>query len=183
MNHTERTRLSKTLSYVLRHRPDAVGIMLDEAGWTDADELIDALIAGGTRTSREQIDEVVQTNPKRRFEFSADGTRIRARQGHSVPVDLGYEPVEPPAVLYHGTAERNVESILAHGLHKAKRHHVHMSTDRTLMIEVARRHGAPVLIAIDAARMHGDGHTFFKTENDVWLTDTVPPKYLRAEPA
>jgi putative RNA 2'-phosphotransferase len=129
------------------------------------------------------LERVVAENDKQRFEFSEDGLRIRARQGHSTEVELGYEPATPPDVLYHGTATRHLDSILQHGLVKGRRHHVHMSTNKETMIQVGMRHGKPVLLSIDAKRMLADGHTFYVTGNHVWLTDHVPPEYLTAIPA
>lgn len=178
MTSQDRTAISKRLSYVLRHRPDSIGIQLTEAGWTDVEQLLDGLALHGLPLSLYVLKEVVETNPKRRFEFSPDGSEIRARQGHSVDVDLGYEPVAPPRTLFHGTPEVSVESILLTGLERRRRHHVHMSTDRHLMLDVARRRGAPALLKIDAGRMHDDGVEFFVTGNDVWLTEHVPPSYL-----
>ena len=132
----------------------------------------------GKAVSLEVLQIVVAENNKQRFEFSADGSQIRARQGHSVEVDLGYVSTRPPAVLYHGTATRNLDSIFADGLQKGRRHHVHLSTNKETMIQVAMRHGKPVLLAIDAARMSEAGCEFFVTGNDVWLTDHVAPEYL-----
>lgn len=178
MNSNERTVISKRLSYVLRHRPDSIGIQLDEAGWVEIDYLLDGFASHGQAISLGVLREVVDTNPKKRFEFSADGTLLRARQGHSVDVDLGYVPVTPPGILFHGTTRASIASILATGIERRRRHHVHMSTDRQLMLEVARRRGTPVLIRIDAAKMHASGYEFFVTGNDVWLTDRVPPEFL-----
>lgn len=172
-------RISKQLSYVLRHRPDSVGIELEPGGWVAVDVLMDALARNGRPCSREVVEQVVAENDKQRFEFSEDGNHIRARQGHSVEIELGYASATPPDVLYHGTATRNVESILELGLVKGRRHHVHMSTNRETMLAVGRRHGTPVMVTIDARQMHEDGHEFFVTGNDVWLTDHVPPNYLR----
>jgi putative RNA 2'-phosphotransferase len=124
------------------------------------------------------LEEVVAESDKQRFELNADGTQIRARQGHSVDVDLGYEPAVPPSVLYHGTARHNLDSIFQAGLSKGRRHHVHLSTNKQTMIQVATRHGQPVVLAIDAKRMAVDGHAFFVTGNHVWLTEHVPPQYL-----
>lgn len=171
-------RLSKRLSYVLRHRPDAVGLTLDEHGWVPVASLLEVLRVKGNGVDRERLNAVVANCDKQRFEFDESGERIRARQGHSVDVDLAYSPETPPAHLYHGTATRFLESIRAGGLEKRKRHHVHLSEDRELMLAVGARHGDPVLLTIDAAAMDHDGHLFYKTENEVWLTDAVPPKYL-----
>lgn len=178
MNNNERTTISKRLSYVLRHRPDTIGLRLADAGWADVEDLVDGLALHGMPITLDLLREVVDLNPKQRFEFSPDFTQIRARQGHSVDVDLGYTPVTPPRVLYHGTPEASIEAIMTSGLQKRQRHHVHMSTDRDLMLEVARRRGRPVLLRIDAAEMHRTGYEFFVTGNDVWLTEFVPPDFL-----
>jgi putative RNA 2'-phosphotransferase len=178
MNKDQLKKISKSMSYVLRHRPDAIGIELQEGGWIGVDKLLQAFERAGQSFSLEVLERVVTENDKQRFEFSADRLEIRARQGHSVEVDLGYAACAPPKVLYHGTATRNLDSILKQGLVKGKRHHVHMSTNIETMIQVAMRHGKPVVLAVDAARMHSDGFEFFVTENQVWLTDHVPPEYL-----
>ena len=171
-------KISKRFSYVLRHCPESIGLELGEGGWVEVDDLRAALAEDGVLVSRTLLDQVVGENDKQRFELSQDGERIRARQGHSTEVDLGYEPATPPQVLFHGTADRNLDSIFSQGLLKGRRHHVHMSTNRQTMLEVAARHGKPVLLSIDAGRMHAEGHEFFVTGNGVWLTDHVPPEYL-----
>ena len=176
MNEKQRTRISKRMSLVLRHQPGSIGITLDDAGWVEIDTLLGGFAKHGLRIEREVVEEVVETNPKKRFEI--DGDRVRARQGHSIDVELGYEPQLPPDVLYHGTAESNVESIRENGLHRAKRHAVHLSTDPATMLAVGSRHGKPVVVAIDAARMHADGFQFTLTGNNVWLTDSVPAEYV-----
>ena len=170
--------ISKSLSYVLRHRPDSVGLELETGGWTTVKALLDAFKKAGKNLSVEILKEVVTQNDKQRFEFSDDGLRIRARQGHSVEVELGYEPAIPPSVLYHGTATRNLDSILAQGLLKGRRHHVHLSTNKETMIQVAMRHGKPVLLVVQSAQMHAAGHEFFVTGNNVWLTDHVPSQFI-----
>lgn len=178
MSKSEFKKVSKSLSYVLRHRPDTIGIELGENGWIGVDELLTAFAQNGKTYSRELIEQVVADNDKQRFEFSDDSQQIRARQGHSLEVDLGYEPATPPDVLYHGTATRNLESIFKTGLNKGNRHHVHLSTDKDTMLAVAMRHGKPVLLEVDAKKMHADGHAFFVTGNGVWLVDAVPTPYL-----
>ena len=170
---------SKFLSLVLRHRPDAIGITLDAEGWVSVEVLLAACAQHGRTISREQLDAVVRTNDKQRFAFSADGSRIRANQGHSLPVDLGLAPVEPPELLYHGTVSRFLESIRRDGLTKGKRHHVHLSPDIQTATKVGQRRGRPVVLVIEAGRMFREGHTFDRSENGVWLTDAVPPDYLR----
>lgn len=172
-------QISKATSYVLRHKPESVGIELRDGGWVAIDTLIEAMVRSGNAISRPLLEQVVETSDKQRFEISEDGQDIRARQGHSVRVDLEYSPVTPPDILYHGTATRFLDSILQQGLVKGKRHHVHLSTDKKTMLDVGMRHGKPVLLEIHAARMHADGYEFFVTGNNVWLTDHVPAVYLR----
>ncbi|HEX3762754.1 MAG TPA: RNA 2'-phosphotransferase [Kofleriaceae bacterium] len=171
--------ISKRLSYVLRHRPDAIGITLDGAGWASVDDLLAALARHGTALSRAELAAIVGASDKRRFALSADGTRIRTQQGHSVPVELGHAEASPPATLYHGTVERFLASIGVHGLHRGTRHHVHLSAAAETAIQVGARRGRPVILEIDAAAMAADGHRFWLTPNQVWLTDEVPARYIR----
>ncbi len=178
MDAISRKNVSKSLSYVLRHRPDSVGLQLGDGGWASVDELLSAFERTGWTLSRELLETIVAESDKQRFELSKDRLSIRARQGHSVKVDLGYEPATPPDVLYHGTAEKNLESIFRIGLIKGCRHHVHMSTNRDTMVQVAMRHGKPALLIIDAKSMFANGHEFFVTGNHVWLTEHVPPEHL-----
>lgn len=170
---------SKFLSYVLRHRPDSIGITLDENGWVDVDLLLAAAERHGKSLSRTSLEQIVATNDKKRFAFSNDGRRIRANQGHSVSVDLDLEPTVPPEFLYHGTVERFLDSIRAEGLVRGNRHHVHLSPDEATARKVGSRRGKPVILVVEAARMHAAGHEFFRSANNVWLTDTVPVKFLR----
>ncbi|WP_210649997.1 RNA 2'-phosphotransferase [Nocardioides sp. SYSU D00065] len=171
-------RASKRLSYVLRHRPDSVGLTLDASGWVGVDDLLAALADAGTPLAREDVERIVATNDKQRFEVDRAAGRIRARQGHSVPVDLALDPAEPPAVLYHGTPARNLTSVLATGLDRRGRHHVHLSGDVDTARRVGRRRGEAVVLEVDAAAMARDGATFWRTGNGVWLTDHVPPEHL-----
>jgi putative RNA 2'-phosphotransferase len=180
MTEPQLTRISKTLSYHLRHRPDALGLTLGPGGWVEVDTLLAALARHGKPVTRAELDEVVARNPKQRFAFDETGTRIRASQGHSVAVDLELAPVEPPAVLYHGTGERAVESILRVGLRKQQRHHVHLSADVATAQAVGARHGRPVVLQVDAAAMRAAGHIFYRSANGVWLVDAVPPVFLQA---
>ncbi|MCW2640119.1 MAG: phosphotransferase KptA/Tpt1 [Dactylosporangium sp.] len=183
MSGMDLVAISKRLSYVLRHRPDSVGLTLDQNGWVAVDDLLAALAAHGRRVTRAELDAVVSGNDKRRFAVEAgpDGKdRIRASQGHSVPVDLGLTPIAPPPVLYHGTSTAAVASIRAEGLRKGRRHHVHLSADTATARRVgARRRQEVSILTVDAAAMDADGYGFYRSANGVWLTDHVPPRYLR----
>lgn len=171
--------ISKFLSFVLRHKPQAIGITLNAEGWVAVDELLAAAARHGQPVTRQQLDEVVATNDKKRFSLSPDGQLIRASQGHSVKVDLNLVPVEPPDLLYHGTVKRFLDSIHQKGLLHGNRQHVHLSADRETAHCVGQRRGRPIVLVVEAAKMHHDGHLFYQSENGVWLTETVPPEYLR----
>lgn len=171
--------ISKFLSYVLRHEPHAIGLTLDCEGWAE----IDALIAGAQQAGRvldvELIRAVVNSSDKKRFALSDDGRRIRAVQGHSTDtVAIQREPKQPPEFLYHGTATRFLDSILAEGLRPGERHHVHLSEDASTATAVGQRHGKPVVLKIEALRMYRQGFVFFQADNGVWLTTGVPVSFL-----
>lgn len=170
--------ISKFLSYVLRHQPDAIGLSLDAQGWTSMDDLIAKAAAAGTRLTREAIGRVVRQSDKQRFALSEDGLQIRANQGHSVDVDLALADRQPPDILFHGTATRVLDAILREGLKAQARHAVHLSSTRDTAHRVGRRHGSPVVLLVRAAELARDGHRFQCSENGVWLTAEVPPRYL-----
>ena len=170
-------KISKFLSLVLRHRPDMIHLTLDPQGWTSVDELI-AKARPRMHLTRELIEQTVMNNDKQRFALSEDGQRIRANQGHSIAVDLQLKPQVPSAVLYHGTTNRFLKSILQDGLKSRQRQYVHLSKDIATAVIVGRRHGEPVILQVDAAAMHEQGCEFFLSENGVWLTDHVPPQFL-----
>lgn len=172
-------RISRFLSLVLRHDPGRIGITLGPDGWTPVAELLRALDRHGRPLSRADLDWVIENNDKRRFALSDDGTMIRASQGHSVAVDLGYAPEVPPEHLYHGTVGRFLDAILADGLKRRARHDVHLSPDPGTATRVGARRGKPVILEIAAGAMHRDGHVFRLSANGVWLTDHVPPRYIR----
>ena len=171
-------RVSRLMSFVLRHRPDAVGITLDPGGWVPMPLLVAALARRDPRITRSVVEHVIATNDKQRFAIDRAGDRIRAHQGHSVAVDLGLAVAAPPPVLFHGTAARNVDAILAGGLRLGRRHDVHLSGDVPTAERVGARRGAAVVLRVDAAGMARDGHLFRVTPNGVWLTADVPPSYL-----
>ena len=178
MESKEKVRLSKFLSLVLRHEPGAIGLELDPQGWAPVDELLRLANAAGKRLTRPVLEEIVAENDKKRFAFSADGSRIRASQGHSVEVDLGLEPTVPPPVLFHGTASRFVASIRAEGLKPGTRRHVHLSADEATAVKVGARHGKPTILHVKAGAMHAAGFAFFVSANGVWLTERVPTEFI-----
>ena len=176
---TKRRETSKFLSFVLRHEPGAVGLELSKEGWVRVDDLLSALREHGRPLTREELEAIVATNDKQRFAFSTDGARVRANQGHSVDVELGYESTMPPAVLYHGTVERFLASIRRDGLQKGERRHVHLSATPETAVAVGRRRGRPIVLEVAATEMVSRGFVFYRSENGVWLTDHVPPEFLR----
>lgn len=179
LQSAETVRISKTLSFWLRHRPDGAGLTLDEHGWTDVDALLAALSARDLPGDIDTLLAVVEGNDKQRFEVTPDLAKIRARQGHSAPVEPGLKPQAPPDLLYHGTVERFLDSILTKGLTKMGRSHVHLSAEIETARKVGARRGAPVILMVEAAAMQAQNHAFFLTANHVWLTDHVSPNFLR----
>lgn len=168
---------SRFLALVLRHKPEEAGISLDEHGWANVDELVSGIAAKRLFT-REMLEEIVATDAKGRYSFNEDHTLIRANQGHSANVDVELKQAEPPAALYHGTAERFLESIMDRGLVPKGRLYVHLSSDEETAIKVGSRHGTPVVLIVDAAAMYAAGITFYLSSNGIWLTKHVPPEYL-----
>jgi len=174
------TRCSKYLSKVLRHDPASAGITLDEAGWVEIDTLLaGAHEHGGLYISREMFDQIVAENDKKRF--VVEGNKVRAAQGHSVQVDLGYEAVVPPDVLYHGTATRFLNSIKKEGLNPQTRQHVHLSADTETATKVGSRHGKVAIITVKAKEAHASGVKFYQADNGVWLSDGIPYTFLQIE--
>jgi putative RNA 2'-phosphotransferase len=178
MDEKRRTKISKFLSLVLRHKPEEIGLTLEDGGWVRVEKLIKACADYGKSFTLAELREVVETNDKKRFSFDADGARIRANQGHSVEVEIGFEESVPPAALYHGTAEKNLGVIFAEGLKKMARHHVHLSADTETARKVGARYGKPVILRVDTAKMLGTGSKFYVSANGVWLTDSVPAEFL-----
>ncbi|MES2057035.1 MAG: RNA 2'-phosphotransferase [Pseudomonadota bacterium] len=170
--------ISKTLSYWLRHRPDAADLTLDGAGWTDVDAVFAALAGQRINCDWERLLSVVETNDKQRYELSADSARIRATQGHSITVELDWPRREPPELLYHGTVDRFLTPIRADGLRPMRRHHVHLSPDIATATIVGNRRGKAVILTVRAGDLARSGRAFFLTGNGVWLTDHVPPAFL-----
>ena len=170
--------VSKFLAKHLRHAPDALGLTLQPGGWVSVDDLLASSERVGFAIEYDKLIECVETNDKQRFSFDGTGDLIRANQGHSVEVDLHLEEKQPPEILYHGTVERFLASITAEGLKKGKRHHVHLSTDVDTARKVGARRGKPVILQVDAGKMHVRGYRFFLSVNGVWLTESVPAEFL-----
>jgi putative RNA 2'-phosphotransferase len=169
---------SKFLSWILRHQPESIGLTLDEQGWAKVEDLLHCATQQGIFLSRSLLEEVVQTSDKQRFAFSPDGQRIRANQGHSIAIDLNLPPVEPPEMLYHGTAVQFLDSIRTHGLQSGQRQYVHLSSLESTALQVGQRHGKAIVLRIRAQDMCVQGYRFFCAENGVWLTAVVPPQFI-----
>jgi putative RNA 2'-phosphotransferase len=174
----QRKKVGRFLSYVLRHRPDGIGLQLDENGWADVDELIGRAKGACPEISREMLDEVVRVDEKQRFALSEDRKRIRANQGHSIPIDLGLDPTEPPEFLYHGTATRHLAGIRKDGLRCMERQYVHLSLDVKTATEVGQRHGEPIILKVKARELWNEGQRFYLSPNGVWLTDDIPAEFV-----
>ena len=170
--------ISKFMSLVLRHKPEEIGLQLDEQGWANVNELIDKMNANGFDVNAGIINEVVVTNDKKRFAFNDDKRLIRASQGHSIGVDLNLQEMIPPDILYHGTTHKYLESIFKNGLKSQSRQHVHLSAAIETAKVVGGRHGKPVVLLINARSMHEAGLKFYLSENKVWLADAVPAEYI-----
>ena len=179
LSHKRSVKISKYLSYHLRHHPHMLGLKLAPGGWVEVEQLLKAAKKNKFPISQSELHYVVYNNDKQRFSFDFTGTLIRANQGHSIKVDLQLEPETPPAILYHGTYLGAVTSILERGLQKMGRHHVHLTKDWHTAKKVGGRRGKSVLFEIDAEAMHQEGFEFYCSDNGVWLVDTVPPQYLK----
>lgn len=172
----ENVKIAKLLCFVLRHKPESIGLSLDKHGWAVVDDLV--RLTPKYNLTVDRLHEIANDDDKMRFAFSDDNTRIRANQGHSIDIEPDFEEATPPDLLYHGTAERFLKSILSEGVSKQKRHHVHLSENMRTASEVGKRYGKPVILFVDAKAMLDDGYTFFRTLNNVWLVEHIPPRYL-----
>ncbi len=178
MNPKHLKRISKTMSLALRHRPEVLELQLDAQGWCDVDQLITALQKRESNFDRQLLEQVVAENDKKRFAFSEDGQRIRANQGHSISIELGYQSQKPPTELFHGTATRFLNSIRRQGLMKGQRHHVHLSADKNTAQQVGARHGVIALLRVRSGQMYKDGYVFYQSDNGVWLSEHIPIQYI-----
>jgi len=179
ISEKQQTHISKFLSLVLRHKPETIGIELDQNGWVDINELIEKLNKYGIQFDRETLNHIVATNSKKRFAFNDKFDKIRASQGHSIEIELGYTNQKPPKILFHGTSEKSIQSILEKGLKRQNRQHVHLSSDIETAIKVGQRLGKPIVFKVLAKQMYKNNFRFFISENGVWLTDNVPTEYLK----
>lgn len=176
------TQISKYLSKHLRHQPERIGLTLEVGGWVEVHQLLKACRKHQFPISFLELEEVVKTNDKKRFSFNETQTKIRANQGHSYTIDLQLEPIAPPTLLYHGTHQKALPSIIKQGLLKQSRHHVHLSADIATAVQVGQRRGKPVVLEIAAQTMHNQGYIFYRSDNGVWLVETVPPEYFKILP-
>jgi len=179
MTKKEQTTISKFMSLALRHEPQKVDIQLDEHGWANTEKLITGINNIGYTVTLEDIKKIVETNDKQRFKFNDDFTQIRANQGHSVKINVDLKEITPPDILYHGTSLSNLDSIQKNGIRSQSRLHVHLSSDKETAKQVGSRHGKPVILIINTKQMYMDKYNFYLSENKVWLTDKVPPKYIK----
>ena len=178
--HKDIKRCSKFLSFVLRHNPEQIQLKIDQQGWVNVSDLLSRMQFSKKGISQSLLEETVRRDDKQRFSFSDDGKRIRANQGHSRSVDLGLEEKKPPPILYHGTAKKNIDAIFKQGVNKMKRQYVHLSEKVETARSVGIRYGEPVILEISSNIMYEEGFKFYCSKNRVWLTEEVPPKYLKA---
>jgi len=181
ISEKENTKISKFLSLVLRHQPGLIGINLDENGWVDIDMLLLKSKTQSIAITKEILNHVVETNAKKRFSIDGSANKIRANQGHSIDVSLGYAATVPPEILFHGTSEKSVDSIFKTGIEKRERHHVHLSSNIETAINVGKRHGKPAVFKVLSGKMHAGNFDFFLSENGVWLTAHVPARFVEIE--
>lgn len=174
----KKNNLSKFISLILRHKPEAIGITLDEHGYANVDELIEGINKQNYIIDFDKLKDIVDTDNKQRYSFNKDFTKIRANQGHSIKVDVELEEKRPPKYLYHGTATRFVESIHNEGIKPQSRLYVHLSDNHTTATKVGTRHGSPEVLVVEARNMYKDGYKFYLSKNGVWLTEYVPTQYI-----
>lgn len=171
-------KLSRFISLILRHKPEAIGLTLDNQGYLLVDDLIKGLNATGNHIDRGMLDEIISTDNKGRYSYDSSETKIRANQGHSIKVDVELLEETPPTTLYHGTSGKHMDDIMKHGLSGMKRTYVHLSEDYDTAVNVGSRKGAPIILKVDTAKMIEVGHKFYISKNGVWLTDNVPTKFI-----
>lgn len=179
MTSEEDIRVSKFISLILRHKPEEIGLKLDEYGYINVLDLINGINKKGYKLTVVDFERIVKEDDKQRYSFNEDKTRIKANQGHSIKVNLKLKPMKPPEILYHGTATMFSDSIRKEGIKKQNRQYVHLSTDVETAANVGKRHGELFIFSISSKQMYEDGYKFYLSDNNVWLTDYVPAKYLK----
>tara|TARA_R110002096_G_scaffold126532_3_gene273595 strand:- start:21224 stop:21781 length:558 start_codon:yes stop_codon:yes gene_type:complete len=178
MTDKQQIKASRFLSLILRHKPESIGLSLDKNGWANSEELLKKMKDHNFSLTFTDLKGLVANSDKKRFLFSDDFLKIRANQGHSIQVDLGWPEKIPPEILFHGTAEKNLDPIGRNGLLKGQRHHVHLSSDKETALKVGQRYGKPIVLIIHAKEMSEQGLKFYQSENGVWLTDIVEPNFI-----
>lgn len=183
MDAKKAKKRSKFFSQILRHRPELIGIELEDGGWTDTEEFLEKIskYKKGDLITFPELEYVVENNDKQRFSFNEDKTKIRANQGHSTNVEMNYQPKTPPPILYHGTAIKNIDSILKNGILKGNRQYVHLSADIETATKVGSRHGKAYIFTVETLKMHEAGLEFYCSDNGVWMADFVPVEFLKNE--
>ena len=172
-------KTSKFIALILRHKPETIGISLNEHGWANVHELIDGINATGKHhIDMTSLEEIVRNDEKQRYLFNEDKSLIRANQGHSIDVNIAFQELPPPEILYHGTSSKNLDSIFQTGINKGNRLYVHLSKDIPTAEKVGARHGTPVILSVSSLAMYNDGYRFYLSDNGVWLTEFVPVKYI-----
>ena len=171
-------KLSVFISLILRHKPETIGISLDEFGYANVEQLIAGTKESGRNLDLVTLKAIVLEDKKTRYSFNEDMTLIRANQGHSVKVNVHLAKLEPPALLYHGTAKTALESIQGSGIQKMNRLYVHLSENKETAFQVGKRHGSPVILTVDSSSMQKDGYQFFLSANNVWQVEHVPAPYI-----
>ncbi|HGT0205763.1 TPA: RNA 2'-phosphotransferase [Clostridioides difficile] len=175
---SKKDKLSIFISLILRHKPETIGIKLDDYGYADVNELIEKINNTGRNINIEILEQIVKEDNKQRYSFNDDRSKIRANQGHSINVNVELRELEPPKYLYHGTATRFLDNIKNEGIIKQSRLYVHLSRDIDIAVKVGKRHGTPVILKINTGKMYENGYKFHLSENNVWLCEYIPFKYV-----
>ncbi|AKP44796.1 TPA: RNA 2'-phosphotransferase [Clostridioides difficile] len=175
---SKKDKLSIFISLILRHKPETIGIKLDDYGYADVNELIEKINNTGRNINIEILEQIVKEDNKQRYSFNDDRSKIRANQGHSINVNVELRELEPPKYLYHGTATRFLDNIKNEGIIKQSRLYVHLSRDIDIAVKVGKRHGTPVILKINTGKMYENGYKFYLSENNVWLCEYIPFKYV-----
>ncbi|EOE7167605.1 RNA 2'-phosphotransferase [Clostridioides difficile] len=175
---SKKDKLSIFISLILRHKPETIGIKLDDYGYADVNELIEKINNTGRNINIEILEQIVKEDNKQRYSFNEDRSKIRANQGHSINVNVELRELEPPRFLYHGTATRFLDNIKKEGIISKSRLYVHLSNDIDTAVQVGKRHGIPIVLKINAGKMYENDYKFYLSENNIWLCEYIPFKYV-----